>query len=67
MLDLLLERLSLTDSVLLLNSVGCSQCRPAYVEALQSSLESVASKMCAGLPASHLDQSFARTRLQGAR
>ena len=47
MLDLLLERLSLTDSVLLLNSVGCSQCRPAYVEALQSSLESVASKMCA--------------------
>ena len=47
MLDLLLERLSLTGSVLLLNSVGCSQCRPAYVEALQSSLESVASKMCA--------------------
>ena len=32
---------------LLLNSVGCSQCRPKFVAELRKALEGVASKMCA--------------------
>ncbi len=46
MLDLLIRRSGLTGCELLLNSVGCSACRPSYTEALKNNLSSVVSKMC---------------------
>jgi len=42
----LLKRLKLEGCELLLNSVGCRVCRPAYVEALREGLRSVAPSMC---------------------
>ncbi len=47
MLMLLLERLGLKQSSLLLNSVGCSRCRPEYIKLLRRELEPVKSQMCA--------------------
>jgi len=47
MLMLLLERLGLKESSLLLNSVGCSRCRPEYVKLLRRELEPVKAQMCA--------------------
>ncbi len=47
MLTLLLQRFGLTDAELLLNSVGCPQCRPAYHEALRKALEPRLPRMCA--------------------
>lgn len=47
MLALLLERLSLRDFVLLLNSVGCPRCRPEYLKALRQALGEVQNKLCA--------------------
>jgi histidyl-tRNA synthetase len=47
MLMLLLERLGLKQSSLLLNSVGCSRCRPEYIRLLRRELEPVKSQMCA--------------------
>lgn len=47
MLILLVERLNLKDASLLINSVGCRICRPAYVELLRRALEPVKARMCA--------------------
>jgi histidyl-tRNA synthetase len=47
MLVLLLERLGVRDFTLLINSVGCSKCRPEYVKALRRALESVKARLCA--------------------
>ncbi|HYM11030.1 MAG TPA: histidine--tRNA ligase, partial [Bryobacterales bacterium] len=43
----LFERLGLECQQLLLNSVGCRECRPRYVDALRRALEAVAPQMCA--------------------
>ena len=42
----LLARLGLEGQALLLNSVGCKECRPQYVERLRRELEKVAPRMC---------------------
>jgi histidyl-tRNA synthetase len=47
MLATLLDRLGITDWNLELNSVGCSNDRIAYNEALRKALEPIAPKMCA--------------------
>ncbi|MBI1899473.1 MAG: histidine--tRNA ligase [Acidobacteria bacterium] len=41
-----LEAAKLTDSTLLLNSVGCPECRPGFVARLREELRDVASQMC---------------------
>jgi len=46
MLALLLTRVGITEYQLLLNSVGCSKCRPQFVETLRQALEQVKDKMC---------------------
>ena len=43
----LLARLSLSGHALLLNSVGCRECRARYIELLRSELAKVAPDMCA--------------------
>ena len=47
MLVLLLERLGLEEFKLLVNSVGCSKCRPEYLKKLRHSLEGVKANLCA--------------------
>ena len=47
MLVALLESVGLSGWTLYLNSVGCSDCRPAYNQALRDALENVKDKMCA--------------------
>ncbi len=42
----LLKRVELEGFALLVNSVGCSHCRPAYLELLRSELEKVAPQLC---------------------
>ncbi len=42
----ILERTGLTGFELLINSVGCSDCRPKFVEALREQLKDVAATMC---------------------
>jgi histidyl-tRNA synthetase len=46
MLVMLLERLSIQGWTLQLNSVGCANDRPRYIEALRSALKDVAHTMC---------------------
>lgn len=46
MLMLMIGRLGLQDVSLLVNSVGCRQCRAEYVKLLRRELEPVKSKMC---------------------
>ncbi len=46
MLTTLLEEIGLNGWTLLLNSVGCADCRPVYNEALRQALASVKDKMC---------------------
>jgi histidyl-tRNA synthetase len=46
MLVLLLTRVGLTEYKLLLNSVGCPKCRPAFVEVLRQALDKVKDQMC---------------------
>lgn len=46
MLVLFLSRVGLTEYKLLLNSVGCPKCRPAFVETLRKALEQVKDRMC---------------------
>ena len=46
MLATLLDRLGITGWTLELNSVGCSDCRPAFNEALRKALEPVVDTMC---------------------
>lgn len=46
MLVLFLERLSLPNFSLLINSVGCGKCRPQYVQALRRQLESIKDRLC---------------------
>jgi histidyl-tRNA synthetase len=41
-----LTRVTLSDFELLINSVGCSKCRPVYIEKLRESLKFVAPKLC---------------------
>ncbi len=41
-----LRRVEVEKTTLLLNSVGCSQCRPGYVDQLRDKLEPLAAKMC---------------------
>lgn len=47
MVMLILRRLGLEDLELLLNTVGCKQCRPGFVAALRERLREVAPGMCA--------------------
>ncbi len=46
MLVLLLERLELTEFRLLVNSVGCSKCRPEYLKVLRKALDEVKGRLC---------------------
>ncbi len=46
MLVLLLERLELTEFRLLVNSVGCSKCRPEYLKVLRKALDEVKTRLC---------------------
>jgi histidyl-tRNA synthetase len=46
MLVLFLERVGIREYQLLVNSVGCSTCRPAYLEALRVALQDVKGAMC---------------------
>lgn len=46
MLMLMIGRLGLKDVSLLVNSVGCRQCRAAYVKLLRRALEPVKAQMC---------------------
>ena len=46
MLALFLERVGVREYKLLLNSVGCPKCRPAFVEVLRQALEKVKDQMC---------------------
>lgn len=42
------RELGLTENIsLLLNSVGCGDCRPAYIKALQAALQAVRDRLCA--------------------
>jgi histidyl-tRNA synthetase len=43
----ILARAGLTGFTLLINSVGCSNCRPRFVEKLREALKPVASRLCA--------------------
>ena len=47
MLIEMLGRLGLTGFTLLLNSVGCSNCRPKYLDALRTELSRVRGQLCA--------------------
>jgi len=47
MLMLFLARLELKNTALLLNSVGCSICRPEYLKVLRHALDGVKSNLCA--------------------
>jgi len=46
MLALFLEHVGIKEYRLLINSVGCPQCRPGYVEHLRRALEGVKSSLC---------------------
>jgi histidyl-tRNA synthetase len=46
MLVLLLERLGLKEFKLLVNSVGCSKCRPEYLKILRKALDEVKARLC---------------------
>ena len=47
MLVLLLARLGLKEFKLLVNSVGCSKCRPEYLKVLRQALNEVKTRLCA--------------------
>jgi len=46
MLVLFLERVGIREYQLLINSVGCSKCRPQYLQVLRQALQDVKSSMC---------------------
>jgi len=46
MVSEILTRAGLTGFELLINSVGCSNCRPGYVEKLREALKSIAPQLC---------------------
>ncbi|MGH9519209.1 MAG: histidine--tRNA ligase, partial [Terriglobales bacterium] len=46
MLVLLLERLELKEFKLLVNSVGCTKCRPEYLKILRKALDEVKASLC---------------------
>ena len=46
MLVLFLTRVGIQEYQLLVNSVGCSNCRPAYIESLRAALQDVKATMC---------------------
>ncbi len=47
MADFLLKRLNVTDTELLVNSVGCKACRPSYHRELKQAAEKVKEDLCA--------------------
>ena len=51
---------------LVINSVGCAECRPRFQEALLAALGDDLPKLCQRLPAARADESAAHLRLQGA-
>ena len=63
--EILKRRRASTGFQLLINSVGCSNCRPQYRRALREELKDVAPQHVRRLPAPRRDQSAARARLQG--
>jgi histidyl-tRNA synthetase len=46
MIQWMLDRLQITDTQLLVNSVGCPKCRPRFGEALRAALEPRLAEMC---------------------
>lgn len=46
LLRLLLERLEIPDTRLLINSIGCPECRPAFLESLRQAEQTVAESLC---------------------
>ena len=67
MLATLLDRLGIQGWTLQLNSVGCAEDRPVYLEALSRSAEASRRTDVRRLPASCRDESAARARLQSSR
>jgi len=47
MADHLLGKLNVRDTEILVNSVGCERCRPAYLKELRSAAEAVSASLCA--------------------
>jgi histidyl-tRNA synthetase len=47
MADHLLGKLNVRDTEILVNSVGCEKCRPAYLNELRSAAEAVSASLCA--------------------
>ena len=46
MLDLFLKKIGIQDYELLVNSIGCSKCRPAYLEVLSRAIQEKAASLC---------------------
>jgi histidyl-tRNA synthetase len=46
MLHILLKRVGLSDSKLLVNSIGCARCRPEFLKALRSAVEAASGELC---------------------
>jgi len=46
MLDLFLKKIGIQDFDLLVNSIGCPKCRPAYLEVLSRSIQEKAASFC---------------------
>jgi len=47
MLNALFSQLSVTDTILVMNSIGCLQCRPAHRKALSDALDRLSPELCA--------------------
>ena len=47
MLDLFLKKIGIQDFDLLVNSIGCPNCRPAYLEVLSRSIQEKSASLCA--------------------
>ena len=66
MLVVLFKRAGLAGTTLYINSIGCKECRPKYVELLREELRKVKDKPRPGQPAPHRDESAARPRFESA-
>ncbi len=67
MLLVFFARVGLTKTTLYVNSIGCKDCRPKYVELLREELRKVKDQLEARQPAPHRDESAARARFEAAR
>ena len=67
MLLVFFERVRLKGATLYINSIGCKDCRPKYVELLREELRKVQDQLGRGQPAAHRDESAARAGLEIAR